>query len=318
LRNAFLDQRTAAAIDTLIAKVLRGLGNPEPPLHLEAVRTLQKLDKQFYSSTDDSAVREFVSRVKVGGKLLIEKPSRILDVIKKFDLKALYVPDYSRILLDKSQPEAKWRWYEAHEIIHSVVPHHQSLMHGDDLYSLNPTCHEKLEDEANYGAGRLLFLQERFEEFVHSSTVNFALVKEAKRVFKNSMTSSLWRTVEALEFPAFGMVSGHPQRAKASAGSEPYKYFLRSRKAMEQFSGITPAAVFASIKTYCSWSTKGPLGESEVRLADDNGNDHDFLFETFHNGYEALTLATYRKASTTMIAQVGSAAVSLVSASRKG
>jgi len=171
---------------------------------LEAVRTLQKLDRQFYSSTNDSAVREFVSRVKVGGKLLIEKPWRILDLVRKFDLKALYVPEYNRILLDESQPEAKWRWYEGHEIIHSAIPHHQVLMHGDDLYSLNPACHEKLEGEANYGAGRLLFLQGRFEEFVRSSKINFDLVKEAKRVFGNSMTSSLWRLVEALDLPAFG------------------------------------------------------------------------------------------------------------------
>jgi hypothetical protein len=107
LQNVFLDPRIAAASDTQVAKILRGLGNPDLPLNLEAVRTIQKLDRQFYSSTDDSAVREFVSRVKVGGKLLIEKPSRILDLIRKFDLKALYVPDYNRILLDKSQTRSE-------------------------------------------------------------------------------------------------------------------------------------------------------------------------------------------------------------------
>lgn len=279
--------------------MLRGLGNPDPPLDLEAVRTLQKLDRQFYSSTDDSAVREFVSRVKVGGKLLIEKPSRILDLIKKFDLKALYVPDYQRILLDQAQPEAKWRWNEAHEIIHSVVPHHQVLMHGDDLYSLNPTCHEKLEDEANYGAGRLLFLQGRFEEFVRSSTLNFNLVRQAQKVFKNSITSSLWRLVEVLDVPAFGMVSVHPRRSGNSA--EPYRYFICSRRAIEQFSRITPADMFSRIRTYCSWTTKGPLGESEVAVQDDNGGEHEFIFESFYNGYEALTLARYSKARATIV-----------------
>lgn len=269
---------------------------------MDAVRTLQKLDRQFYSSTDDSAVREFVSRVKVGGKLLIERPSRILDLIKKFDLKALYVPDYNRILLDQSQPEAKWRWNEAHEIIHSAVSHHQVLMHGDDLYSLNPACHEMLENEANYGAGRLLFLQERFEEFVQSAPVNFNMVKEAKRLFGNSMTSSLWRLVEALDVPAFGMVSVHPRRFKAAETPEPYRYFIRSRKAIERFSVITPDDVFSKTRTYCSWSTRGPLGEAEVGLRDDNGDEHDFVFETFYNGHEALSLATYRKARTAILA----------------
>ena len=46
-----------------------------------------------------------------------------LDVIRKFDLKALYVPDRQRIVLDKEQPEAKWRWNEAHDAVHSAVPH---------------------------------------------------------------------------------------------------------------------------------------------------------------------------------------------------
>lgn len=251
-----------------------------------------------------------MSRVKVGGKLLIEKPWRILDLIKKFDLKALYVPDYNRILLDESQPEAKWRWNEAHEIIHSAVPHHQVLMHGDDLYSLNPSCHEKLEDEANYGAGRLLFLQGRFEEFVHSSPVNFKMVMEAKRIFKNSMTSSLWRLVEALDVPAFGMVSIHPRYAKNSTAAEPYRYFIRSRKAMDQFSGISPSDVFAKVRTYCSWSKQGPLGESEVGVKDDNGYEHDFLFESFHNGHEALTLAIYGKVRPAIVAVPSVTAVS--------
>ena len=45
MRNRFLDERTARDIDTLIAKILRGLGRPEPPLVLDDVRALQKLDR---------------------------------------------------------------------------------------------------------------------------------------------------------------------------------------------------------------------------------------------------------------------------------
>ena len=191
------------------------MGYPEPPLDLDSVRALRKLDKQFYSSADDSAVREFVSRVKVAGKLVIERPTRILDLIRKFDLKALYVPDRQRILLDKEQPEVKWRWNEAHEVVHSVVPHHQELMHGDDLYDLSPDCHVQLENEANYGAGRLLFLQDRFEEFVTGSEIRFKTIQDARSTFGNTMTSSLWRLVELLDIPAFGLISRHPKHKPA-------------------------------------------------------------------------------------------------------
>lgn len=291
MKNKFLDARTAKVIDDQIAKLLRGLGNPDPPLDLDAVRTLLKLDKQYYSSTDDGAVREFISRVKVGGKLLIEKPTRLLALIKKFDLKALYVPDRKRILLDSEVPKPKWRWNEAHEITHSVIPTHELLMHGDDLYCLSPDCHAQLENEANYGAGRLLFLQGVFEEFVKSSTVSFSLIHSAKKTFHNTMTSTLWRLVEALDGPAFGLVSSHPRRDKNNGSSA--RYFIRSRAAEEQFSCITEQDVLAMARSYCSYSTRGPLGESELLIRDDNGDEHVFLFESFHNGHETLTLVTY-------------------------
>src|SRR5258708_39721123 len=141
MRNRFLQDRQRAEIDGQISKILRGLGNPEPPLDLAQVRTLLRLDVGYYSSTDDGALREFVSRVRVAGKLFIERPTRLLDVVRKFDLKALFVPDGQRILLDSAQPEIKWSWYEPHEGTHSVLPHHQAFTHADELYNLTSSAH---------------------------------------------------------------------------------------------------------------------------------------------------------------------------------
>jgi len=39
----FLDGRSERDIDAQVARVLRGLGNPEPPLDLDAVRELLRL-----------------------------------------------------------------------------------------------------------------------------------------------------------------------------------------------------------------------------------------------------------------------------------
>ena len=131
MRNKFLDGRSARDIDAQVAKILRGLGNPKPPLDLDAVRELLRLDRQYYSSTDVSAIREFVSRAVIAGKQVALRPMLVIDAIRKWDLKALYLPDRKRILIDESQHRLKWRWSEAHEVIHSVVPWHQTLMHGD-------------------------------------------------------------------------------------------------------------------------------------------------------------------------------------------
>src|SRR3546814_5375772 len=78
------------------------------------------------------------------------------------DLRALYIPDQKRILIDKSQPELKHRWNEAHEIGHSLIPWHAGAMLGDNDHTLIPACHIKLEAEANFAEARLLFLRERF------------------------------------------------------------------------------------------------------------------------------------------------------------
>jgi hypothetical protein len=295
VRNQYLERRTAADIDQQIAKILRGLGNPEPPLRLEEVRALLQLDRQYFSTTEEGALRELVSRAQIAGRQLLQRPTLILEVVRKWDLKALYLPDRQRILLDAAQPQPKWRWNEAHEIIHSLVPWHDSVMHGDTLYTLSPECHAQIEAEANYGAGRLLCMQEKFEAFAQDSSPSFAMVQAASKLFQNTMTSSLWRLVEVLEIPALGVVSQHPHYLDADFdANEPCRYFIRSRPFVERFSQITEQAVFALIQSYCAPRRADPLGTEDLLLTDDAGGKHRFLCETFHNRHEALTLITYQ------------------------
>jgi hypothetical protein len=68
MKNVILTPLEAGDLRAQAEKVLRGLGNPEPPIDLQSVYELLRLDRQFYSSTDDGAVREFVSRVKIAGQ----------------------------------------------------------------------------------------------------------------------------------------------------------------------------------------------------------------------------------------------------------
>ena len=156
--------RNAIDIDKQVNKILRGLGNPSPPLRLADVRELLRLDLGYYSATDTGLLRETVSRLMVAGKQVLARPSILWDAIRKRDLKALYVPDRKRILLDSDLPKLKQRWGEAHEISHSVLPWHQLFMHGDPNQTLSMSCEIEIESEANFAAGRLLFFGERFKE----------------------------------------------------------------------------------------------------------------------------------------------------------
>jgi hypothetical protein len=49
-KNDLIKEKTAQDIDGRIERVLGGLGNPEPPLRLEEVRELLKLDRVFYTA----------------------------------------------------------------------------------------------------------------------------------------------------------------------------------------------------------------------------------------------------------------------------
>lgn len=162
MKNKEIERFTAEDLDSQVAKVLRGLGNPEPPLDLRDVRELQKLDRAYYSSQDDSPLRERYSQLKIAGKQIIRRPTLLLDVIRKAKISALWIPDRRRILIDEETPKLKHRWFEAHEIGHSLAPWHERYLFGDDSETVLPTCIETLESEANYIAGQLLFLQDRF------------------------------------------------------------------------------------------------------------------------------------------------------------
>ncbi len=214
------------------------------------------------------------------------------------DIKALYIPDQKRILLDKSQPELKHRWNEAHEIGHSIIPWHEGAMLGDDEQTLIPSCHEKIENEANYAAARLLFLRGRFNEEAQSMAPGMDSLKSLKYTFGNTFTSTFWRCVEAWgeNAPIIGLITGHPHPTlrKASFDPEnPCRYFIQSDLFARRFARVSETSVFDQIVEYCKARARGPLGSSDVVLTDDNGDDHIFNFETFSFHHNILTLGLY-------------------------
>ena len=157
MKNVSLGHRTVADINGQIAKVLRGLGNPEPPIDLRVVRDLLKLDRGYYSTTDDSLLREMFSRMKVAGLQVLKRPTILREAVQTLSLKALYLPDQKRILLDKDLPPLKHRWNEAHEIGHDIIPWHAGMMLGDTEQTLTPSCHAIMEPKRISRPGNFFF-----------------------------------------------------------------------------------------------------------------------------------------------------------------
>lgn len=297
-RNRVLSEKTAKDIDKRVERVLRGLGHPEPPLRLEDVRELLKLDLDFYTADDPGILQETISRIRVAGIQVYKRPTLLIDAIRKASLQALYIPDRRRILLDASLPELKHRWSEGHEIGHSLLPWHEAIMLGDNSLTLTPACQEEVEAEANFAAGRLLFLRERFTEEARSLEPSIEAVRALKEIFGNTLSTTLYRVVESFgaDRPLVGMISGHPHPSKRGRDfdpSRPCRHFIQSPAFRRHFGKISEVQLFANLSGYCGGQGGGPLGEDELVLIDDNGDGHRFHFETFFNRYDALTLGKY-------------------------
>jgi hypothetical protein len=297
LRNRYLSPATELAINKQVAKVHRGLGNPTPPLELAQVYELQKLDPQFYKTTADGVFRETFSRIRVGTIQVFKRPMLLLDAIKTLSLKALYVPDKKRILIDADLPKLKIRWNSAHEIAHSLFDWHEDVLFGDDVVTVTNECHEQIECEANYGAGRLLFLGDQLSEMVTGQQPTLNQLAELGKKFGNTWTSTLWRTVEALDVPAFAIIGSHPQHNPDGA----CRYFVRSREFERRFGTVDETDVLTFLQSYCSYKKTGQLGQDEVIVTDDNGEDHTFLLETFAHKWESLTFAQLVGSRTTLV-----------------
>jgi hypothetical protein len=287
--NLILSDKTANEIDQRVEKLLKDLGNPKPPLKLEQVRELLRLDLGYYSAANDSWLRAKIHKLKVQGKQVIQQPSLILTVVRSLKLKALLLPENRRILLDEDVPKPKHRWNQSHEIIHDILPWHDGIAHGDPDTTLSPACHERIEAEANYGAGRLLFLGREFENVLRGSTRDFKLVQSLHDDYGNTITTTLWRVVELSIDAAFGLVSVHPNQANGSPNDD-VRYFIRSPKFAAEFSQTTAVGLFDAIKSRCH-GRRGPIGHGEFPVTDDRGEQREFCFETFFNGHDALTLA---------------------------
>ena len=310
MRNVSLGHRTVADVDGQVNKVLRGLGKPEPPLDLRIVRDLLQLDRGYYSTTDDSLLRETFSRMKVAGLQALLRPTILGDAVRSLSLKALYLPDQKRILLDQDLPPLKHRWNEAHEIGHDIIPWHAGMMLGDTEQTLTLACHEIMEAEANYAAGQLLFLADRFATEAVASTPSLGLVRNLSKEFGNTMTSTLWRFVEQAHGgrPIVALVTGHPHPARRKAdfdSANPCRYCVESPPFRERFGGLKETDLFSSIVSYCGGQSGGSLGQSEILLQDCNGDPHLFGFETFFNRHEALTLGLWLKPQARGIAVQG-------------
>jgi len=302
-------EHEARAIDQRVERILRDLDNPQPPLRLELVLDLLKLDLDYYRSDDPGLFREIAHKVKVAGKQLSARPELAWEAFKKAQISALWLPDEKRICIDETIPTPKHRWMQAHEIGHSVIDWHRAFLLGDNESTLDPECHETLEAEANYGAGRLLFLRDAFTADARDLTLDFKSAKALKTRYGNTLTSTFWRMVEDRDPAAlvFGLVSQHPLYSDIGEGRNglPWRDFPRSNGFRRSFSRVTGADAFSLIGRHATYRKKGPVIAGVDVLVDDNGVRHEVRVDGFCNQYSVLTIGAVIRVLPSMIVVPG-------------
>lgn len=172
------------------------------------------------------------------------------------------------------------------------------MMMGDDESTVTSTTHDRIEKEANFAAGSLVFLGDRFRpECLSLDEPSILHAQNLKKNFGNSLTTTFWRMVEYAgeDSPMLGFVGRHPSSTESSDMPT-----FRHAVVSPAFSNIFPVPDLANISNeirgYCGWRKKGRLGEGSVILRDHDGTRHKFGFETFFNGYDALILGGWKGA----------------------
>jgi hypothetical protein len=279
-----MDQRTQQDIDRTVEKVLSEMMVREPPLDLDEVFAHLAIDHGYYDLADPTLLRDVWHRIKIG-------PSQLVHLLKKVDLKGLWLPDRNRILVDAAIPNLKKRWANAHEVGHKIIPTHSAFFLGDTPETLDPEYQCMLEEEANYAASGLLFLNRVFTADAHSLPVCVGSVKALSNRYKNSFASTLRRYIHrGPDLPLIGVISKAKWDSPSDSAESRCRHLMRSPLFQAQFGVVPRGMLIDFIDTYAECRRGGPVGEGESTISDRLGNPIRFRSETFYNQYDLLTL----------------------------
>ena len=283
-----IDKRTKLEIDKRVKKILAEVGAKEPPLNLNEVEDFLMINKYYYDLTDPGFLDEIKHKLHIGSR-------KVLSIIKKISLKALFLPDSNQIAIDNEVPHSKEKWVTAHEIIHKTLPTHNQLLLGDTAETLDPDYHDMMEMEANYGASSLIFLQQIFTKEAAETDCTIKSVIQLSKRYKNSATSTLRRFVETNNSSPLAALVSKPIWLNDSDKNQRCRYYLKSPIFEKLFCNIDSGLLMTIVDNNCYRCYGGPCGSDTDLLYDINGRGHEFLFESFFNQYDILTLVTHLK-----------------------
>ncbi len=284
-----MDDKTRREIDKVVEGILNDAGLREPPVKVGDLLQHLEVHRDFYDLKDPNLLQRFLHRMKVGTQKLIK-------IVDKVRLHAVWLPDEERILVDDSLPDPKIEWASFHDTTHRILPWHRPFFLGDTAQTLDPDFQEMLENEANYGASALMFAGDTFTKDALDTAGNWESVTELKKKYKKSLVTTVRRYVEFGLDRAMVMVVSTPWwREKPPDQDGRIRHSVPSERFKKEFDNIGHDVILGLIDDHTRRRSGGIVGSFSFGLRNKNGVLHEFQAESFFNQHYLVTLVVHQR-----------------------
>lgn len=279
-----MNESTRKEIRRITTATLRDAGLTEPPLSVEQLLEHVNLYRDYYDLSDAGFLDHAKHKLQIHGR-------RLVDVLNKVRLRAVLLFDESRICIDNDLPKIKHPWASCHETGHRILAWHKPFFFADTAETLDPAYQADLEEEANYAAARLLFLDDRFTRDAREIEPTVAGLKRLAKRYGTSLTTTLRRYVEQGPDIAMAMLVSTPSWSPQPSDQEHrWRHFVQSRQFDRVFPGMSADALLQLVDRHAQYRRGGTVAEFTLGLLDVRNERHEFRAWSFNNQYYLLTL----------------------------
>jgi len=250
-----------------------------------------EVNRDFLDLEDPNLLQRFWHKVKIGQEKLIK-------VIKKIKLAAVWLPDQEQIMIHSTLPKQKQEWASFHDTTHTLLKWHRPYFLGDTAQTLDPDFQEQLENEANYGASALMFGGVVFTKDALDTKPDWSSIDLLSKKYKKSLVTTLRRYVQFSHNIPMAMMVSTPWWKEFQKGQEhPWRHFIPSRRFEIEFSHVTPSEIHEQIRSNVRYRSGGQVGDFDFCVIDIKGEGHVFHATSFYNQHDLLTLIVHIRKS---------------------
>ncbi len=280
-----MDHHAEQEINKIASRILKEAGLLKPPIKVDDILKHLNLHCGYYDLSDPTLIDEIKHRMKV-------EVDKLKNILKHLNFLAATIPGQGKIFVDSSIHDSKKKWATLHEAAHNFLPWHKAFAHADTAEMLNPDFQMQLEQEANHGVQRLLFMGDSFKNNAMDSKPSLKAISELRDEYDSSWEATLRHYVlNTHDVPMMLMVcpkfwdTAHPNHKRG------FRYFLRSTVCTARFPGLRTEAILRCIdRTAITAENIHKVEPTHIQGPDIVGDKHLFRIEMLFNQYDIFIL----------------------------